>query len=265
MLRFAALILSVLVVLGLAPGAPSKANPTPQKSKAPAKKTSTAKRSAKKSAAVRTARKAAPKSKTKRVAAKKRTSKKTIRRASLRRKVVRPKIVIQEPAVTGLQCALGATAPGAATACANCSEQALVLAHSLVGLRYKRGGNSVETGFDCSGFVRHVFETSCQLNMPRSASAQYQVGMDVSRAELLRGDLVFFRSRRGWHVGIYTGDGDFIHSPNRRDSVKVSSLTSPYYRRTYLGARRLTHDITEPLPAEVPTESEVLSTDAGLN
>ena len=137
-LRFAALLLSVLVVLGLAPGATSKANPTSQKSKAPAKKTTSAKRSAKKSTAVKTARKAAPKSAKKRVAAKKRTGKKTVRRASVRRRAALPKIVIQEPAVTGLQCALGATAPGAATSCANCSEQALVRAHSLVGLRDRK-------------------------------------------------------------------------------------------------------------------------------
>ncbi len=258
MFRFAVIILSILVLLGLAPGATSKAKPTSQKSKAPAKGTTAAKRAATKSGPVRAARKTASKSQTKRVATRKRTVKKPVRAA-------RPKIVIQEPAVTGLQCALGVTAPGAATACVTCSEQALVRAHSLVGLRYKRGGTSVETGFDCSGFVRHVFEKSCQLEMPRSASAQYQVGMDVGRDELLRGDLVFFRGRRGWHVGIYTGDGDFIHSPNRHDSVKVSSLDSPYYRRTYLGARRLTHDIIGPLPAEAPAEPDVLSAGAGLN
>ncbi len=255
----------MLVVLGLAPGAASKAESTSQNSKTPAKKTTSAKRTAAKSGRVRAARKPASKRQAKRVATKKRTVRKTVRRASVRRRATRPKLVIQEPVAAGLQCALGVTAPGAATACVACSEQALVRAHSLVGLRYRRGGTSVETGFDCSGFVRHVFEKSCQLEIPRSASAQYQVGMDVGRDELLRGDLVFFRGRRGWHVGIYTGDGNFIHSPNRRDSVKVSSLDSPYYRRTYLGARRLTHDIIGPLPAEAPAESDVLSTDAGLN
>jgi cell wall-associated NlpC family hydrolase len=173
--------------------------------------------------------------------------------------------VVQEPAVTGLQCALGATAPGEAASCVTCSEQALVRAHSLVGLRYRRGGTSVETGFDCSGFVQHVFGTSCQLQMPRSASEQYRVGLEIGREELLRGDLVFFRSRRGWHVGIYTGDGNFIHSPNRRDSVKVSSLDAPYYRRTYLGARRLIHDIIDPLPAGAPSDSAELSDATGLN
>jgi len=94
--------------------------------------------------------------------------------------------------------------------------------------------------------------------MPRSASEQYRVGFQVEREELRRGDLVFFRSRRGWHVGIYTGDGSFIHSPNRRDSVKVSSLDSAYYRRTYLGARRVTHDITGQLPHDPPVYSSEL-------
>ncbi len=265
MFRFAAILLFILFVPGPAPGVTSKAKSPSEKATTGAKKTTPAKRTAAKSSQVRAARKPISKAGTKRVATRKHAGKKTVSRAGARGRAMQPKLVIQEPAVTGLQCALGATAPGAATACVACSEQALGRAHSLVGLRYRRGGTSVETGFDCSGFVRHVFETSCQLEMPRSASAQYQVGLEVGREELLRGDLVFFRGRRGWHVGIYTGDGNFIHSPNRRDSVKVSSLDSAYYRRTYLGARRLTQDIIGSLPAEAPVESDVLSAGAGLN
>jgi cell wall-associated NlpC family hydrolase len=133
--------------------------------------------------------------------------------------------------------------------CLNCAEQALSSAYTFTGLRYKRGGTSADTGFDCSGFVRHVFGASCRLELPRTAREQYELGQEVAREDLHRGDLVFFRGRQGWHVGIYTGDGQFIHSPNRHGAVKVSSLSSGYYKRTYLGARRLTHDVLPPLLA----------------
>jgi cell wall-associated NlpC family hydrolase len=148
-----------------------------------------------------------------------------------------------------LACSLKRTQPAETVACVNCAEQALSSAYTFTGLRYKRGGSTVETGFDCSGFVRHVFGSSCELDLPRTAREQYQVGEEVAQDELRRGDLVFFRGRQGWHVGIYTGDGQFIHSPNRRSSVKVSSLSSSYYKRTYLGARRLVSDILPPLLA----------------
>lgn len=255
MIRIAAAILAMLALLVPSEGANSKTSPSPQKPAA--KKTAATTRVTK--ASVKTARKATKARKS--VASRKLPVKKAVRHKKRRvpARVVRTRFVVQEPAVTGLQCAMGDAAPGEATACVSCSEQALVRAHSLVGLRYRRGGTSVETGFDCSGFVQHVFGTSCQLKIPRSASEQYRVGLAVDRDELRRGDLVFFKGRRGWHVGIYTGDGTFIHSPNRRDSVKVSSLESPYYRRTYLGARRLAHDIIEPLPGQAPQVSAELS------
>jgi cell wall-associated NlpC family hydrolase len=260
MIRLAAAVLALLALLVPLQGAPAKAKPSTTKAKAPSKKQSAASvrsTSKKKTAPTRTS------------AKRKVTSKRTVRRASAKRtrRPAQPKLVIQEPALTAQQCALGIAAPESANACVTCSEQALVRAFSLVGLRYRRGGTSVETGFDCSGFVQHVFGASCQLQVPRSASQQYQVGLKIDRDELQRGDLVFFRGRRGWHVGIYTGDGRFIHSPNRRDSVKVSSLASPYFRRTYLGARRLTQDLIGPLPAGIPAapQSESLSEDTGAN
>lgn len=275
MIRLAAAVLALVAMLVPLPGAPANPKPTTTKAKAPAKKQSTtsAKKSPKKKpTATRASAKpkvTAKKTVTRASAKRKVTSKKTVRRASAKRvkRPAKPKLVIQEPALTAQQCALGVVAPDAANACVTCSEQALVRAYSLVGLRYRRGGTSVETGFDCSGFVQHVFGSSCQLQVPRSASQQYQVGLRVDREELQRGDLVFFRSRRGWHVGIYTGDGQFIHSPNRRESIKVSSLTSPYYRRTYLGARRLAHDLIDPLPAGIPApaQSESLAEDSGAN
>lgn len=180
--------------------------------------------------------------KTKRVVRKKPVSKprqkssaRKTRRKPVRRSAPVVKFVALPPVLEPLACSLKQTAPGESVPCINCAEQALSSAYTFTGLRYKRGGTDPETGFDCSGFVRHVFQNSCQLNVPRTAREQYEIGVQVERDSLERGDLVFFRGRQGWHVGIYTGDGQFIHSPNRRDAVKVSSLSAPYYQRPISG------------------------------
>jgi len=124
--------------------------------------------------------------------------------------------------------------------CLTCSNNLLEVAHSFTGLRYRRGGSSPETGFDCSGFVKYVFQTAQDMLLPRSASQQFTQGTEVAREELAQGDLVFFRrGRASWHVGIYNGDGNFIHSPNSRESIKLTSLDTPYYKRHYIGARRI--------------------------
>ena len=140
--------------------------------------------------------------------------------------------------------------------CPNCVEHALATAHSLIGLRYRRGGSDPKVGFDCSGLVQYVFASSCLLHLPRSATDQFAVGQEVAREDLQRGDLVFFRSNQGWHVGIYSGDDHFIHSPNRNDSIRVSTLETPYWKRFYKGARRLSAAIQPPPVIEDPPSSE---------
>ena len=168
------------------------------------------------------------------------------------------KFVAGERILAPISCATRQTAPDTVALCTDCPDHALSEAYALLGLRYKRGGTSQETGMDCSGFTQHVFRKSCDVALPRSASQQFEVGQPMEKDDLLRGDLVFFKSRRGWHVGIYTGDGQFIHSPNRRSSVKISSLNAAYYKRTYLGARRLTQNIIEPHAIQPPSMSEPL-------
>lgn len=112
------------------------------------------------------------------------------------------------------------------------------------GTPYVYGGSSL-SGFDCSGLVRWAYDT-VGVKLPRSAREQSQYGEKVAKDDLRMGDIVAFRHpRRGYHTGIYVGDGKFIHSPRRRDVVKISSLTDAYYRDTYLGARR------PPLPDDV--------------
>jgi cell wall-associated NlpC family hydrolase len=113
-------------------------------------------------------------------------------------------------------------------------------AFTLLGNRYQYGGASPATGFDCAGLVRYVFRETCRLALPTSATLQFQWGLPIGKAALRAGDLVFFRSSRlGWHVGLYVGDGKFIHAPNRRRVVSVNLLDEQYYRAAFRGARRL--------------------------
>ena len=108
------------------------------------------------------------------------------------------------------------------------------------GSPYVRGGSS-PSGFDCSGFVSYVLRQH-GVHVSRSSRALFHEGRPVSRSSLQPGDIVFFRNtyRRGIsHVGIYIGDGDFVHASNRRGGVKVTSLDSSYYTPRYAGARRM--------------------------
>ena len=117
-----------------------------------------------------------------------------------------------------------------------------VAAMELVGVRYRRGGTSTETGFDCSGFTRHVFETSLGLVLPRRADEQAAAAglVAVKREDLRPGDLVFFNTlkRTFSHVGIYIGDNRFIHSPRPGQSVRTEDMSFAYWARRFTGARR---------------------------
>lgn len=119
----------------------------------------------------------------------------------------------------------------------NTLDQAL----ELMGIRYKRGGTSPETGFDCSGFVRHVFNQSLGLSLPRSALAISQVAERIDKQDLQPGDLVFFNTmRRAFsHVGIYLGDGQFVHSPRAGGRVRIENMGDRYWKRRFDGARRI--------------------------
>lgn len=108
---------------------------------------------------------------------------------------------------------------------------------------YKYGGNT-ENGIDCSGFTLQVYEKSTGIKLPRSAREQFAIGEKVERDDLAFGDLVFFNTRRRsnpGHVGIYIGDDQFIHSSTSL-GVTISSLEEPYYKKRYVGARRVDID-----------------------
>ena len=110
-----------------------------------------------------------------------------------------------------------------------------------LGLDYRYGGNSPVTGFDCSGLVAHVFREAWGVRLPRTSDAQSKAGVPVSLAELQAGDLLFYDTlRRPYsHVGIYLGDGKFVHAPKSGAQVRVESVKSAYWAQRYNGARRI--------------------------
>ncbi len=115
-------------------------------------------------------------------------------------------------------------------------------AMNFLGVRYTRGGNSVENGFDCSGFTRHIFEMSVGLVLPRRADEQARDNslLAIRREELKPGDLVFFNTmkRTFSHVGIYVGEGKFIHAPRTGSAVRVEDMRDSYWAKRFTGARR---------------------------
>ncbi|MFY3386534.1 C40 family peptidase [Paracidovorax sp. MALMAid1276] len=114
-------------------------------------------------------------------------------------------------------------------------------AMGFLGVPYKRGGNSAETGFDCSGFVRAIYEQTVGLLLPRRADQQAAATQVIDKKELQPGDLVFFNTmRRNFsHVGIYVGEGKFIHSPRSGAQVRVEDMGMTYWARRFNGARRV--------------------------
>jgi cell wall-associated NlpC family hydrolase len=114
-------------------------------------------------------------------------------------------------------------------------------ARSLIGTPYKYGGNSPKTGFDCSGFVGHVFRHALSINLPRSSEEISHLGLAISPGNLREGDLVFFNTlhRKFSHVGIYLGGDRFIHAPSSSGSVRTENMGDTYWKRHYDGARRI--------------------------
>ncbi|MEB2319408.1 MAG: C40 family peptidase [Pseudomonadota bacterium] len=118
--------------------------------------------------------------------------------------------------------------------------EAVLRAVALVGVPYRWGGSEPSTGLDCSGLVHHVFG-QIGLATPRDTHGLSRTGATVPRKGLQPGDLVFFNTlRRAYsHVGIYLGNGRFVHAPSAGSSVRIESMNTSYWRQRYNGARRL--------------------------
>ena len=133
----------------------------------------------------------------------------------------------------------------------NGAQDLAMFALGLIGVDYRWGGDTPEAGFDCSGLVRHVFQQVTGVTLPRTSKELSRIGAPIAQNDLQAGDLVFFDTRRYAfsHVGIYLGDGRFIHAPSRGSEVEIAELGNAYWRKHFNGARRLVGE----LPGLVPT------------
>jgi gamma-D-glutamyl-L-lysine dipeptidyl-peptidase len=112
-------------------------------------------------------------------------------------------------------------------------------ARRFIGVPYRWGGTDVEEGFDCSGLTLVCYRLN-GLNLPRVSRSQYQAGRRVARDQLQPGDLVFFATKGGsrvTHVGLYIGNGKFIHAPRTGKTVRIANLSTPFFTRTFVGGR----------------------------
>ncbi|WP_296654258.1 C40 family peptidase [Paraburkholderia sp.] len=122
----------------------------------------------------------------------------------------------------------------------------VVGALNMIGVRYRWGGSTPDSGLDCSGFVRYVFQDTLGMSLPRRAEEMSRVGEKVSMRNLKPGDLVFFNTMRRTfsHVGIYIGDNKFVHSPSTGSTIRVDDLDDGYWEKRFTGARRVEASFT---------------------
>ncbi|MCO8163047.1 C40 family peptidase [Pseudomonas sp. 21LCFQ02] len=123
------------------------------------------------------------------------------------------------------------------------AEDVLFRALGLVGTPYRWGGNTPDSGFDCSGLIGYVYRDMAGISLPRSTRDMIVMkAPNVGRENLQTGDLVFFATSGGSqvsHAGIYVGEGRFVHAPATGGTVKLDSLGSPYWQKAYLNAKRV--------------------------
>ena len=142
------------------------------------------------------------------------------------------------------------------------ASELVVNAMGFLGVPYKRGGNN-ENGFDCSGFVRTIYQRSVGLLLPRRAEQQAAATESIDKSDLQPGDLVFFNTlRRAFsHVGIYVGEGKFIHAPKPGAEVRVESMGGRYWQTRFDGARRVTQQAREAQPQrQTQTQAQIQPT-----
>ncbi len=121
------------------------------------------------------------------------------------------------------------------------SEELVFYALAYLDVKYRYGGSDPETGWDCSGYVSHVFKNAIGVTLPRTSAGMSERGESIGRAALKPGDLVFFNTlkRAFSHVGIYIGDNRFVHAPSSGKSVQISDMNSNYWARRFNGGRRM--------------------------
>jgi cell wall-associated NlpC family hydrolase len=144
------------------------------------------------------------------------------------------------------------------------AQDVAIYALGLIGVDYKFGGNTPQSGLDCSGLVRYVFQEVTGVTLPRTAKEMSGLGAKVSADDLKPGDLVFFNTRRFQysHVGIYLGDNRFIHAPSAGSEVEIARLSESYWQKHFNGARRLVGVLPSLVPNVIsPATASTLSAD----
>lgn len=123
------------------------------------------------------------------------------------------------------------------------AQEVVIRAVGLLKTRYRFGGKTPDEGLDCSGLVAHAYKEAVGLTLPGNAATIAKMSRKVDTAELKEGDLVFFNTRNKprSHVGLYIGDGKFVHAENERKGVTISSMSEPYYASRFEDARTILH------------------------
>lgn len=134
-----------------------------------------------------------------------------------------------------------AARPAATPAMDAVHDNVLFHAFNLVGTPYRWGGNSPETGFDCSGLINYVFSETAGLSLPRTTAGLSELPNAAPSGDLRPGDLLLFstQGRRVNHAGIYIGEGRFLHAPSTGGRVRIDDLQASYWQRSYKSARRV--------------------------
>lgn len=126
------------------------------------------------------------------------------------------------------------------------AEDVLFRALGLVGTPYRWGGNTPDSGFDCSGLIGYVYRDAAGISLPRSTRELISMrAPSIGISALQSGDLVFFATNGGGqvsHAGIYVGEGRFVHAPRTGGTVRLDSLSNSYWQRSYLSAKRVFFD-----------------------
>ena len=166
---------------------------------------------------------------------------------------VHPAAVAQARDDTSFAATATATVKAAAANAVTTAETLSMFALGLIGVNYRWGGTTPETGLDCSGLVRYVFQQVTGVNLPHSSKEMSHVGKRIGVAELEPGDLVFFNTRRFAfsHVGIYLGNNRFLHAPAAGRDVEIATLDKSYWQKRFNGARRLIGVLPSIVPALV--------------
>ena len=164
-----------------------------------------------------------------------------------------PTVAAQTHDEPSLAATATATVKAAAVNAVATAENLSVFALGMIGVTYRWGGTTPETGLDCSGLVRYVFQQVAGVTLPHNARELSRVGKKVNVADLEPGDLVFFNTRRFAfsHVGIYLGDNRFLHAPATGRDVEIATLDRAYWHKRFSGARRLFGVLPGLMPALV--------------